>query len=68
VSLQVDLGSVAVPLRELARLEPGGVLPLPIDRSGLVTLRLGERALARGELVDLDGAVGVRIVAVEAAP
>jgi type III secretion protein Q len=68
VSLEVDLGPVAVPLRELARLEPGGVLPLPIDRSGRVTLRLGERALARGELVDLDGGVGVRIVAVEGSP
>jgi type III secretion protein Q len=68
VSLEVDLGSVAVPLRELARLEPGGVLPLPIDRRGLVTLRMGDRPLARGELVDLDGSVGVRIVAVEAAP
>jgi type III secretion protein Q len=68
VCLEVDLGSVAIPLRELARLERGGVLPLPLDRRGLVTLRLGERALARGELVDLDGEVGVRIVDVEAAP
>ena len=52
---------MAVSLRDLARLAPGAVLPLGIDRSGRVTLRIGERAVARGELVEVDGAVGVRI-------
>jgi len=52
---------------DLARLVPGGTLPLHLDQRGLVTLRLGERALARGELVDVDGAVGVRILSMELA-
>ena len=61
VLLEVELASVAVPLRELARIAPGAVVPLGIDRSGRVTLRIGERAVATGELVEVDGAVGVRI-------
>jgi type III secretion protein Q len=68
VTLEVELARVEVPLCELARLEPGAAIPLPIDRRGLVTLRSGERAVARGELVELDGAIGVRILSVEVAP
>ena len=61
VLLEVELATVAVPLRELARIAPGAVVPLGLDRSGRVTLRIGERAVATGELVEVDGAVGVRI-------
>jgi type III secretion protein Q len=61
VLLEVELATVAVPLRDLARIAPGAVLPLGLDRSGQVTLRIGDRAVARGELVEVDGAVGVRI-------
>ncbi len=68
VMLEVELARVALPLAELARLEPGAALPLAIDRRGLVTLRVGDRAVARGELVDVDGAVGVRIVALGGEP
>lgn len=65
VTLEVELARVPLTLADLARLEPGSTLPLCLDRRGLVTLRLGERALARGELVDVDGAVGVRILSME---
>ena len=68
VTLEVELARVEIPLAELSRLEPGAAIPLPIDRRGLVTLRSGERAVARGELVELDGAVGVRILSIEVAP
>jgi hypothetical protein len=68
VTLEVELARVDVPLGDLARLEPGSALPLAIDRRGLVTLRAGERAIARGELVDVDGAIGVRILSLEVAP
>ena len=68
VTLEVELARVDVPLGELARLEPGAALPLAIDRRGLVTLRVGERAFARGELVEVDGAVGVRILSLEVTP
>jgi len=68
VTLEVELARLEIPLGDLARLEPGAALPLPVDRRGLVTLRAGERPVARGELVDLDGAVGVRILSVEVGP
>jgi type III secretion protein Q len=68
ITLEVELARIEIAIGELARLEPGGVLMLPVDRRGLVTLRAGERAVARGELVDVDGAVGVRILAIEVGP
>jgi type III secretion protein Q len=68
VTLEVELARVEIPLGALARLEPGTILPLGVDRRGLVTLRAAERAVARGELVDVDGAVGVRVLSVEVGP
>ncbi len=68
VTLEVELCRVEVSLAELARLAPGAVLPLAVDRSGQVTLRAGDRAVARGELVDIDGTVGVRIASLEMDP
>jgi type III secretion protein Q len=68
ITLEVELCRVEVPLGELARLAPGAILPLAIDRRGQVTLRAGDRALARGELVEVEGAIGVRIASLEAEP
>jgi type III secretion protein Q len=68
VLLEVELATVAVPLRDLARIAPGAVLPLGLDRSGQVTLRIGDRPVARGELVEVDGAVGVRIASMAEGP
>jgi type III secretion system YscQ/HrcQ family protein len=68
VTLEVELCRVEVSLADLARLEPGAVLPLAIDRRGLVTLRAGDRAVARGELIEVDGALGIRIEALEVEP
>ena len=68
ITLEVELTRVELPLGELLRLAPGAVLPLRLDHRGEVTLRAGDRAGARGELVEVDGAVGVRITSVEGAP
>ena len=68
VVLDVELASVPVPLRDVARIAPGAVLLLGLDRNGHVTLRIGERAVARGELVEVEGAVGVRILTLEPSP
>jgi type III secretion protein Q len=67
VTLEIELGRIDVTLGDLTRLEPGATLPLGLDRRGLVTLRAGERVIARGELVDVEGAVGVRILSLEVA-
>jgi type III secretion protein Q len=66
--LDVELARVPLTLADVARIAPGATLPLHLDRRGLVTLRLGERAVARGELVEVDGAVGVRVLSLEGSP
>jgi type III secretion protein Q len=68
VVLEVELARVPLTLADVARIAPGATLPLHLDQRGLVTLRLGERPVARGELVDLGGAVGVRILSMEVRP
>jgi type III secretion system YscQ/HrcQ family protein len=62
VTLEVEIARVPLTLADLARLQPGATLPLPVGRSGFVQLRVGDRAVGRGELVDVEGAVGVRIL------
>jgi type III secretion protein Q len=68
IALAVEIGRFAVTLGELARLEPGSVLPLDVRRDGAVVLRAGERAVARGQLVEVGGALGVRIAEVGERP
>jgi flagellar motor switch/type III secretory pathway protein FliN len=68
ITLEVELARVELPLADLLRIEPGAVLPLGLDHRGAEGDRAGERAVARGELVEVDGAIGVRIASVETAP
>ncbi len=68
VLLDVELASVTLSVRDLARVSPGAVVPLGVDRSGRVVLRIGQRPVATGELVDVGGAVGVRILFLGGAP
>jgi flagellar motor switch protein FliM len=48
--------------RELIELRPGAVIPAGRPLSGPVDLTVGGRVVARGELVDVEGEIGVRIV------
>lgn len=66
--LTVELARVSLTLGDLSGLEPGGSLPLHAPRDGRVVLRLGDRPVARGQLVEIDGALGVRLDALEALP
>jgi len=68
ITLTVEVARVALTLGELWRLEPGSALPLPAPRDGRVVLRLDDRPVARGQLVDIEGALGVRIESLEAQP
>ncbi|MCK8497208.1 MULTISPECIES: FliM/FliN family flagellar motor switch protein [Myxococcus] len=63
VDVEVELTRVLVPLSELAALKSGVVLPLHINASTPVLLRVGDRVVARAELVDIEGEVGARILA-----
>ncbi|HSP80090.1 MAG TPA: type III secretion system cytoplasmic ring protein SctQ [Myxococcaceae bacterium] len=62
VDVEIELTRLMVPLSELASLKPGALLPLHINASEPVVLRVGDRAVARAELVDIEGEVGARIL------
>ena len=48
--------------RELVELSPGAVLPLGRPLAGPVELVVGGKVVAIGELVDIEGELGVRLV------
>ncbi len=61
VEVVAEVGRLMVRADELAGFLAGAVLPLGIRRTDAVTLRVGDRAWARGELVNVDGELGVRV-------
>ncbi|MBM4379874.1 MAG: FliM/FliN family flagellar motor switch protein [Deltaproteobacteria bacterium] len=64
LALQVELGTAQVPIGALHALKPGAVVSLHLNPASPVSLKLGGRTVARAELVDVDGAVGARILEV----
>ncbi len=62
VEVEVELTRVNLRIGELATLRPGAVIPLRISPIDPVTLRVGDRAIARAELVEIDGELGARII------
>ena len=62
VEVEIELTRLRIPISELATLRPGAVLSLRIGVSEPVTLRVGDRAVARAELVDIEGEIGARII------
>ncbi len=61
VVVRVELGSVSLPAREWAELQPGDVLRTGQRLGELATLRVAGRVVASGELVNVEGELGVRI-------
>lgn len=61
VVVRVELGSVTLTARQWADLQPGDVLETNAPIGTEVTLRANGRALALGELLNIDGELGVRI-------
>ncbi|WP_435017893.1 FliM/FliN family flagellar motor switch protein [Tundrisphaera sp. TA3] len=64
VTLAVELGRVNIPLRRLADLKPGDVLELGRHAREPVELTSNGRLVARGELVQIDAELGVRVLSV----
>ena len=62
--VRLELGSLEMTAAEWAALRPGDVLSSGRRLEEPVVLRAGGREIARGELVDIDGDIGVRITAV----
>jgi flagellar motor switch protein FliN len=61
VTLTVELGRVTIPLHRLADLKPGDVLELGRHAREPVELTSNGRLVARGELVQIDRELGVRV-------
>jgi flagellar motor switch/type III secretory pathway protein FliN len=62
--VSVELARFTMPLEELGALRTGEVVATGRAVGERVTLRAGGHALAVGELVDVDGEVGVRLLRV----
>jgi flagellar motor switch/type III secretory pathway protein FliN len=63
VSVRVELANAVMPARDWAALGPGAIVMLGQRVGEPVVIRVGGIPVARGDLVDVDGEVGVRIVA-----
>ncbi len=61
VVVRVELGAVSMTAREWAELGPGDVIETGQRIAEPVVLRVAGREVGRGELVNVDGQVGVRI-------
>lgn len=62
VQVRAEAGTVTMPARAWAAMGPGDVVVLDRRVGESVLLRIGGRVVGRGELVDVDGVLGVRIV------
>ncbi|MFN7928211.1 MAG: FliM/FliN family flagellar motor switch protein [Blastocatellia bacterium] len=61
VTLQVELTTRRLPLQELAQLREGQIIDLGCHATDLVNILVDGRTIARGDLVEFDGQIGVRI-------
>jgi flagellar motor switch/type III secretory pathway protein FliN len=66
--VRLELGSLEMSAAEWAGLRPGDVVQCGRRIDEPVVLRAGGREIARGELVDIEGEVGVRITVVGSGP
>ncbi len=64
LELTVQLGTTRLTLRQLAELAVGQIIPLNRPLAGPYEVRVAGRVVGEGELVDLDGELGVRIVSI----
>lgn len=60
--VRVELGQVSLPAREWGALKPGDVIGTGRRLAEPVSLRAGGQVLARGELVNLEGELAVRVL------
>ena len=67
VLVRLELGCVEMSAAEWAALRPGDVVQCGRRIEEPVLLRAGGREIARGELVTVDGEIGVRILRVGSA-
>lgn len=61
VRLAFDVGHLDLPLGEVRALGPGSVLPVGTEADGPVTIRANGQRVGTGELVQVEGALAVRV-------
>ena len=61
IEVSVELARFTLPLAELSSLRPGEILTSGVALTDRVALRAGDKVIAMGELIEVDGEVGVRI-------
>lgn len=66
VELSIELARLDMPVAEVAALAPGVVITTGRLVGERVALRAGDRVIAWGELIDVEGEVGVRLTEVAA--
>lgn len=66
IEVVAELGRMLLRADEVTELRPGSVLNLGPLRPNSVALRVGDRTWAEGELVDVDGQLGVRLTSLTA--
>jgi hypothetical protein len=64
LEVTVQLGTTRLSLRQLGELAIGQIVPLGRPLAGPYEIRAAGRVVGQGELVDIDGELGVRIVAI----
>lgn len=62
LQITVEVGRVKMPLEQITKLKPGNVLELGMSRAADVSLVVGGKKIAKGELVTLGEAIGVKIL------
>lgn len=67
LDVTVQLGVTRLTLRQLAELAVGQIVPLGRPLAGPFEIRAAGRVIGQGELVDIDGELGVRIVSLATA-
>lgn len=67
VRLYFDLGERMITLAELKTVAPGYIFELGRELRRAVTIRVNGRKIGEGELVDIDGNIGVSILAIHSA-
>ena len=61
VEVVVELGRKTMLIREVAALKPGDIVDLEQTVDSPLDIRVGDKLLAKGELVMVNGRVGLRV-------
>lgn len=68
LELTVQLGTTRLPLRRITELAVGEIVPLGRPLAGPYEVRVAGQLVGHGELLDVDGELGVRIVSMAHGP